>query len=63
MMETMIDRANTLAAGELAKHYYQQNRELKREIAQLRARIIVNEADVEITRGRGFRLIGEEEKV
>ncbi len=60
MDTAMIDRANTIAAGELAKRYWQRIREQEQEINRLRAMLQPNTADIEITQGRRFRLIEPE---
>lgn len=60
MDASMLERANELAAEGLAKRYYQQLRDARREIAQLRAALTEKDADVEVARGRKFRLIEAE---
>jgi hypothetical protein len=59
-MDGMIECANSLAAGELAKRYWQKIREQEREINRLRALLQPSTADIEITQGRCFRLIEPE---
>lgn len=56
----MIEHANNIAAGELAKRYWHRIREQEREINRLRALLQPDTADIEITQGRRFRLIEPE---
>ena len=54
-METMIERANNLAAGELAKRYWQENRALEKRVDELERELIARDARaeqyIEIRRG------------
>ena len=54
-METMIERANNLAAGELAKWYWQENRALEKRVDELERELIARDARaeqyIEIRRG------------
>lgn len=62
MDATMADRANELAAEELARLYFEELRTAKNRIKVLEAELAALRsvpADVEISRGRRFRLIGE----
>lgn len=63
MDATMAERANELAAEELARRYYQQLRDARNRIKALEAELAALQtvpADIEITRGRHFRLIEED---
>lgn len=60
MNAPMIEHANNIAAGELAKRYWHRIREQEREINRLRALLQPDTADIEITQGRRFRLIEPE---
>lgn len=55
MDATMLDHANNLAAGELAKRYWQENRALEKRIFDLERELIARDAAaeqfIEIRRG------------
>ena len=60
MDASMIARANELAAEGLAKRYFEELRDAKNRVKQLEAELAELRrvpADVEISRGRRFRLI------
>lgn len=52
---------NLAAASKLARRLFEENRRMRVEINQLRALHEAKTADVEIGRGRVFRLLGEVE--
>lgn len=63
MDATMAERANELAAEELARLYFEELRAAKNRIKVLEAELAALRtvpADVEIRRGRSFRLIPPE---
>ena len=62
MDATMIDAARNLtAASDMAHRLFEENRRLKSELNRLRALHEAATADIEIERGRAFRLIEPEE--
>lgn len=61
MMNTMIEAADNLtAASELARKLFDENRRMRAEINRLHALREDACSDVEISRGREFRLIKED---
>lgn len=61
-MDTMIDAARNLAAAsDMARRLFEENRRLRAELNRMRALHEAATADIEIERGRAFRLIEPEE--
>ena len=62
MGSSMVDAARNLtAASDMAHRLFEENRRLKAELNRLRALHEAATADIEIERGRAFRLIEPEE--
>lgn len=62
MGTSMVDAARNLtAASDMAHRLFEENRRLKAELNRLRALHEAATADIEIERGRAFRLIEPEE--
>ena len=62
MDATMIDAARNLtAASDMARRLFEENRRLRAELNRMRALHEAATADIEIERGRAFRLIEPEE--
>ncbi len=57
MDRSEIDSLNQNAAVELAKMYFRQLRDTRKEAEQLRSMLNIRYSDVEITSGRRFVLI------
>lgn len=61
MNASMVDAARNLtAASDMAHRLFEENRRLKAELNRLRALHEAATADIEIERGRAFRLIEPE---
>lgn len=58
-MSTVDSARNLAAASELARRLFEENRRMRVEINRLRAIHEAKTADVEIGRGRVFRLLEE----
>ena len=62
MDATMIDAARNLtAAADMVHRLFEENRRLRAELNRMRALHEAATADIEIERGRAFRLIEPEE--
>ena len=62
MGTSMVDAARNLtAASDIAHRLFEENRRLKAELNRMRALHEAATADIEIERGRAFRLIEPEE--
>ena len=62
MGTSMVDAARNLtAASDMAHRLFEENRRLKAELNRMRALHEAATADIEIERGRAFRLIEPEE--
>ncbi len=62
MNASMVDAARNLtAASDMARRLFEENRRLKAELNRMRALHEAATADIEIERGRAFRLIEPEE--
>ena len=62
MGTSMVDAARNLtAASDMAHRLFEENRRLRTELNRMRALHEAATADIEIERGRAFRLIEPEE--
>lgn len=62
MNTSMVDAARNLtAASDMAHRLFEENRRLRAELNRMRALHEAATADIEIERGRAFRLIEPEE--